>query len=112
MSNCEKRKYKRLPVTLDLTCRKISPTAEKTHTCRTVNVSPGGLFFETTTDTFKPGNLLKMELSIPPTEGLLEFGGTISGFAKVLRTHNIRNSKSHTRYGVAVEFSQPPKLST
>ncbi|MEE9371074.1 MAG: hypothetical protein V3W45_06350 [Sedimentisphaerales bacterium] len=64
-----------------------------------------------------PGNLLKVELSIPPTAGLLEFGGRISGLGKVLRIRGI--SDSHTvadlpadRYGVAVEFSLPLKLRT
>jgi hypothetical protein len=94
MKRSEKRKFELLPVTLDLSCRKVSSTAEKSHAGCTVNVSPGGLYFETTNDVFKPGNLLKVELSIPPTTGLLEFGGRISGFGRVLRTCNIFDSRS------------------
>ena len=112
MSWSEKRKYKRLAVNLDLSCRKVGPPAENFYTGRTVNVSPGGLYFETAADVFKPSNLLKVELSIPPTAGLLELGGRISGLGKVLRTHD-----SHTdtnlppgRYGVALEFYRSPKL--
>ena len=112
MSWSEKRKYKRLAVKLDLSCRKVGPPAEKFYTGRTVNVSPGGLYFETAADVFKPSNLLKVELSIPPTAGLLELGGRISGLGKVLRTHD-----SHTdinlppgRYGVVLEFYRSPKL--
>jgi len=60
--------------------------------------------------------LLKVELSIPPTSGLLEFGCKLAGFAEVLRTENIGDSTppndlSSTRYGVAVQFCRPPKLS-
>ena len=111
----EKRKYKRLPITLDLSCYKVGSTAEKFHTGCTVNVSPGGLYFETATETFKPGNLLKVKLSIPPTAGLLELGGRISSVARVLRACDIRDSRTDTnlrsyRYGVAVEFCQPLKL--
>ncbi|MHC4325782.1 MAG: PilZ domain-containing protein, partial [Planctomycetota bacterium] len=69
------------------------------------NVSPGGWYFETATDTLRHGNLLEVELSIPPTSGLLEFGGELAGFAKVLRT----NSTSG-RYCVALQFCRPPKL--
>ncbi len=117
MSGSERRKYKRLPIKLDLSCRRVGSAAEKFHTGYTVDVSPGGLYFETAVGTFKQGNLLKVRLSIPPTTGLLEFGGKISGFAMVLRTCNICDSRTDTnlssgRYGVAAEFCQSPKLCT
>ena len=48
---------------------------------------PGGVYFETSSKIFEPGNFVKIDMSIPPTDGLLEFGGRVSGFAKVLRTH-------------------------
>jgi hypothetical protein len=114
MTGFEKRKHRRLAVELDLSCRKITPPAEQTYTGRTYNVSPGGLYFETTTEAFKPGNMLQVELSIPPTAGLLEFGGRISGFAKVLRTNNTRTDTNLAadRYGVALEFCRSPKLCT
>jgi len=111
MSRSEKRKYKRLPITLDLSCHKAGSTMEEFYTGRTVNVGPGGLYFETATGVFKPGNLLKVDLSIPPTTGLLEFGGRISGLVRVLRTCNIDDSLLSAKYGVAVEFCQSPKLS-
>jgi len=115
VNRSEKREFKRLPITFDLSCRKVDSTVEESHTGCTVNVSPGGLYFETTDDVFKPSNLLKVELSIPPTAGLLEFGGRISGFGRVLRTCSIcdshANTNSHSgRYGVALEFYRPPKL--
>ena len=115
MGSSEKRKYKRVAIKLDLSCRKVGLTAKKFHTGCTVNVSPGGLYFETAADVFKPGNLLKVELSIPPTAGLLEFGGSISGLGKVLRIHTISGSRTDTdlpsvRSGVALEFCQSPKL--
>jgi len=117
MNSSEKRKFKRLPITLDISCCKVGSTAEEFHTGCTVNVSPGGLYFETADEAFKPGNLLKVELSIPPTAGLLEFGGRISGFGKVLRTCNICDSSKNTnlrsdKYGVALEFCRPLKLGT
>jgi hypothetical protein len=112
MRRSEKRKYKRLDIELDLSCRNVSSTAEKSHTGQTVNVSPGGLYFETGEGVFEPDNLLKVELSIPPTSGLLESGGRICGFAKVLRTEDIPTNAGLVsgRYGVAVEFCRSPKL--
>lgn len=115
MERTEKRKYKRLGAKFDISCRKVGSTAERFYTGHTVNVSCGGLYFETTAGTFKRDNLLKIELSIPPTSGLLEFGGKIAGFAKVLRTDSICDSPAGTdlssgRYGVALQFCRPPKL--
>ena len=111
-SGTEKRKYKRLPVALDLSCRKIGSLGDKFHTGCTVNVSPGGLYFETAAHTFKPDDMLRVELSIPPTAGQLEFGGRISGFARVLRTHDICGRPDSAMYGVALEFCRSPKLCT
>jgi hypothetical protein len=121
MVNSEKRKHPRLPIGLDLSCREVGSAAEKWHSGCTMNISPGGLYFQTTTGAFKPGNLLNVELSIPPTTGLLEYGGRISGFARVLRADEIDSAKSEparlrrvdlssARYGVAAEFCQSVKL--
>ncbi len=117
MNSAERRKFKRLAITLDLSCRKAGSTAEKFHKGCTVNVSPGGLYFETATDTFKAGGILKVELAIPPTEGLLEFGGRISGYGRVLRTCGICDSRTDSnlhseRFGIALEFCRSPKLCT
>lgn len=117
----EKRKYQRLPIRLDLSCRKVGSTTEKWHSGRMMNVSPGGLYFQTSAGTFKPGSLLDVKLSIPPTTGLLEYGGRISGFARVLRADDIGpaesgpghfrgGSLSCARYGVAAEFCHSLKL--
>jgi hypothetical protein len=108
MMNCpEKRKFRRLPITLDLSCRKVGSSEEQFHKGCTINVSPGGLYFETAENIFALGELLKVELSIPPTAGLLEFGGRISGFGKVLRTGLVSSSG---KYGTALEFCRSPKL--
>lgn len=116
MGGSDKRKYKRLTIKLDLSYRKVDSPAKKSYAGCTVNVSPGGLYFETAADVFKLGSLLKVELSIPPTSGLLEFGGSISGLGKVLRAHTISGSRTDTelpsvRSGVALEFCRPLKLS-
>ena len=115
MAGSEKRKYRRLGAKFDISCRKVGSTDEKSYRGYTMNVSPGGLYFETAVGTFKPGNLLEVKLSIPPTAGILEFGGRISGFARVLRADNIHVSPADTnlssaRYGVALQFCRPPRL--
>lgn len=115
MNGVEKRRFKRIPLTLDLSCRIVGSAADLLYTGRTVNVGPGGLYFQTETGIFEPGNLVKIDLSIPPTVGLLESGGKISGLAKVLRTRSVSNSSACVDlraggFGVALEFCQPLKL--
>jgi len=116
MNTSERRKFKRVGAKFGICCNEVSSTSKQHYVGRTVNVSPGGLCFQTDADIFKPGNLskgslLKVELSIPPTKGLLEFGGRISGFVRVLRTSNLYSPTPADRYGVALEFCQSPKLS-
>ena len=40
MSGSEKRKFKRLPLKLDLSCHRVDSPSEVLHTGRTVNVGP------------------------------------------------------------------------
>lgn len=115
MDRSEKRKYKRLGAKYDISCRKVGSTTDKYYNGYTVNVSPGGLYFKTTANTFKQGNLLQIELSIPPTSSLLEFGGKVAGFAKVLRIDDTYGSPvgtelSSNRCGIALQFCRPPRL--
>ena len=114
MDGVEKRKHRRLGASFDLSCRKAGTPTQELYTGRTVNVGTGGLYFETTQAAFEPGNLAEVRLSVPPTSGLLELGGTICGLARVVRTENLRSSgiasQSRAVQGVAVEFCQAPKL--
>jgi len=115
MNGAERRKFKRLRAKFDISCCKVGSTEEKSYIGYTVNVSPGGLYFQTPLDSFTPGNLLEVKLSIPPAQGVLEFGGRISAFARVLRTDSINVSSaganlSSAGYGVALQFCRPPKL--
>lgn len=105
MDRPEKRRYKRLGAKYNISCRKVGTATNIFYEGCTINVSPGGLYFETATAAFEQGNLLRVELSIPPTSGLLEFGGKIAGFAKVLRTDSVSG-----RCGVALQFCRLPKL--
>jgi hypothetical protein len=112
----EKRRFKRLLANFDLSCSKVDAASQTICTGRTINVSPGGLYFETSADSFSAGNLLRIELSIPPKAGQLDYGGRISAFAKVLRTETIDHihaaRSSYNRYGIALEFCRSPTLCT
>ena len=115
MDRPEKRMHRRLDAHYDVSCRIVGSTNAKSYSGRTANVSSGGLYFETSAEELERGDLLKLELELPPTPGLLEFGGKIAGFAKVLRTENIRGASvgadpACTKYGVALQFCRPLRL--
>ena len=116
MNTSERRRFRRVGAELDVSLNEVGAGAERYCIGRTINVSPGGLYFQTSADTFKAGDiprgaLFKVEMSIPPTKGLLEFGGKVACFAKLLRTSKIPDPLLPGNYGVALEFCQSPKLS-
>jgi hypothetical protein len=78
---------------------------------RTVNVSTGGMFFHVAEGEISRDDMLNVELTVPPTEGLLELGGKVSTFARVIRVHQIRHSSGkHSHHAVAAEFLESPKF--
>jgi hypothetical protein len=113
MDRDERRKYKRLGVRFEIACRLVGSAEELKHAGCTLNAAAGGVYFETQDRHFKPGRLLKVELSVPPKSGLLEFGGKIAGFARVLRADIISESdRPDGKYGVALQFCRAPRLSS
>jgi len=115
MDRPERRRDRRQGASFDISFYKVGSTANEPYDGHTVNVGPGGLYVETTAQTIEPGDVLRVELSIPPTPGLLEFGGKIAAFAKVLRAHNIGGDSTGgnstcNKYGVALQFCDRPKL--
>lgn len=114
MHGIEKRKHKRMAIKLDLSCRKVGIPVVRLLAGRTVNIGPGGAYFETVEGDFQPGDLTELRLLVPPTAGLLESGGAISAQGRVVRCENIENSAISVRdcavQGVALQFCRPPKL--
>jgi hypothetical protein len=109
----EKRKHRRLLVKLNILCWKVGFQGDEILKGTTLNVSTGGVFFQTTRSNLNKGDLLNVKLDVPPQSGLLEFGGTMSSLGRVLRTNQIGDSAVNTneQYGVAVEFCQSPIFS-
>jgi hypothetical protein len=115
MDRPERRAQRRLDARYNISYQEVGSTANRRNRGRTANVSSGGLYIESGADQLQPGELLKVELAVPPTSGLLEFGGEMAGFARVLRVDRIgdnagsRNSPS-ARYGAALQFCRPLRL--
>lgn len=106
-----RRTHPRLPLRLSVICQRVG---QGTGICtgNTVNVSPSGMLLEVNSARLHEGELVSVEMSVPPTEGLLEFGGRFDTYARVVRTDPDASEArrfSPTRR-VALEFCQSPKL--
>ena len=112
----ERRRFRRVGAEFKISFQDVGDKAEQSYTGKAVNVSQGGLYLHTSAELFTTGKipqgkLFKVEMSIPPTKGLLEFGGKVAGFAKLIRTSDIPDTVGNSRCGLGLEFCQPMKLS-
>lgn len=115
----ERREHQRRPLRLGLWCRKVGGQEQEIYKGCSLNVSTGGLFFEmrAKAGVFQAGQLLNLELDLPPTSGLLEFGGKVSTFARVVRVHPPAKTSASSacqddlhENTVAVQFCSGPTL--
>ena len=105
----ERRRHKRFPLKLSIFCQKVGITDGRIYSGRTINVSPGGMLVEMKAGDISDGQLLSVEMTVPPTEGLLDFGGSFSSYARVVRS-DVGTSQESTEKTLALEFCDLPKL--
>ena len=110
----ERRKYRRLQMHLPLEFRRVSEPATGQHHTVTRDVSTGGIYFETAMDDLRKGELLDIEMTIPPGEGHFPYQGRVSSVARVVRTEKPSGSVGrivNRRMGVGAAFRESFKLS-
>ena len=110
----DRRRHQRLPLRLTVLCQKVGQFGGTVYAGSTINVSPGGVLAEFGDCHLEDGELVSIDMSVPPTEGLLEYGGRFSSYARVVRVDRqhsatLDKSRSLTR-AVALEFCESPKL--
>ena len=105
----DRRRHKRISLKLSVCCQKVGLSDGRLYSGRTVNVSPGGMLLEMRNSGIRDGELLSVEMNVPPTEGLLEFGGSFSSYARVVRTGN-KPLLTEADDAVALEFCDSPKF--
>ncbi len=109
-----RRTHQRLPLRLTVICQKVGYASGGIYTGSTVNVSSGGMLLEVNSRDLREGELLSVEMPVPPTEGLLEFGGRFAAYARVIRVDSRLDGDGGLDTGpvrrIALEFCQSPKL--
>jgi len=110
----DRRRYQRQPLRLTVLCQKVGQFGGTVYAGNTVNVSPGGVLAEFGDCRLEDGELVSVDMTVPPTEGLLDYGGRFSNYARVVRLDKphspaMAESRSLTQT-VALEFCESPKL--
>ncbi len=114
----EKRAHRRLYIRLPLSYRKQDSGRSKGFRTITINVSTGGVYFETTDEGIQVGDILDFELGIPPGDSRFPLPGKITNTGKVVRTAAIQEQDvenggpSYSRIGVAAQFQEEFKIQT
>ena len=107
----EKRAHRRLEIRLPLEYHRLSVGRCNVFRTVTINVSTGGVYFETAVDDLRVGDKLAIELGIPPDDARFPPQGKISTEGEVVRTTVIedkstKNGASFSRYGIGSQFKR------
>jgi hypothetical protein len=114
----DRRVYRRIPLKLAVLCQKAGLMEGRLYTGNTINVCPGGVLMEINGAGLDVGELVNLELAVPPTQGLLEFGGRFSTYARILRIQSpphkppeeVMAGEGSDIYRIAMEFCEVPRL--
>lgn len=112
-SPVERRKHRRLRMSLPVEFRRQGEPSAALRRSVARDVSTGGIYFETMLDDLRKGELLNIELTIPPGEGHFPYQGRVSSLAAVVRTESLATSAaqvSDPRTGVGAAFRKDFKL--
>lgn len=109
------RAHRRLDLRLPLSFRRLDSPRSAALSTTTLNVSTGGIYFETTVDDIQPGDQLHIDLGVPDSDSRFPQHSRISTTAQVVRKvlielkHN-EDGPTFTRYGLGAAFRQDLKL--
>jgi hypothetical protein len=115
LNSQERRSHRRLEIRLPLEYQRAGLGRANVSRTMTINVSTGGVYFETASEDIKVGDKLTLELAVPPGDGRFPQHSRIITVGQVVRTSVIDgrpNDQGHTftRHGVAARFQQGFKL--
>lgn len=112
----EKRAHRRLAVRLPLVYRRADSPWANGSTMSTVNVSTGGVYFETTDEDMQPGDALALEFNVPEGDDRFPPHSTITTIGRVVRTEVLDGGDDggdgvpFRRLGIGAQFEGGLKL--
>jgi len=111
----ERRIHRRLAIQMPLEYRRIGVGRHNATNTTTVNVSTGGVYFETVAEDIDIGDRLAFEFAVTPDDEWFPQNSKIATIAEVLRVSDIPptpddSGPAFTRYGIAARFLQDFRL--
>ncbi|TFG44918.1 MAG: PilZ domain-containing protein, partial [Dehalococcoidia bacterium] len=112
----DRRAYRRLDIHLPVTFHRVGKAISNINRTTTINVSTGGAYFETNRSDIEIEDHLALSFEVDPHDLRFPPNCTITTVAQVVRlepleNQSVLNDMPLTRYGLAVKFRQPLKLS-
>lgn len=108
----ERRIHERHQLKLDVFCQTVGLAGGKFYSGSTVDVSPSGILVEIYETGLGIGQLISVDMPIPPDGDMLDYGGRFSGYARVVRIEQHKNDirRNLSTQAIALEFCQAPRL--
>ena len=109
----ERRIHERHQLKIDVFCQTVGLSGGRFYSGSTVDVSPSGALIEIYETGLDIGQLVSVDMPIPPSEDMLDYGGRFSGYARVVRIENQQENnirRDLSTQAIALEFCQSPRL--
>lgn len=110
----DRRIHQRHQLKLDVFCQTVGLAGGRFYSGSTVDVSPSGVLVEIYETGLDLGQLISVDMPVPPEEDMLDYGGRFSGYARVVRIdgeqENYTTRRDLSTQAIALEFCQSPKL--
>ena len=109
----ERRIHQRHQLKLDVFCQTVGLAGGRFYSGSTVDVSPSGVLVEIYETGLGIGQLISVDMPVPPGEDMLDYGGRFSGYARVVRIEGSQENsirRDLSTQAIALEFCQSPKL--
>ena len=111
----DRRLHRRLALRLAVLCHRVGASAHRPYTGNTVDISPGGALMEIDAMGLVAGQVLRVEIAVPPAEGLLDQGGRFTTHGRVVRVEPSPPESAGARPAtqrIALQFCSAPRLAT
>jgi hypothetical protein len=105
----DRRRNRRRPLELSVYCQKVGATDGRLFSGNTVNVSPSGVLVKMQGPILRDGELVSVEMAVPPSDGLLDNSGRFSSYARVVRIDD-PSQRVDSGKEVALEFCESPRF--
>lgn len=104
----ERRKGVRRPIKISVCCQRVGAADNRLFSASTINVSPTGLLLRMNGSTLRDGDLVSVELSVPPTDGVGQ-AARFTSYARVVRVETCSDGLTPEKQ-IALEFCETPRF--